>query len=240
MTAAAALDPRHRVSLAIDGPAGAGKSTVAREVARRLGYVYIDTGAMYRAVAYVAYQRGLRLDADDHAIGELAGELRFEFHRVGDEQHLFVDGEDTEAALRTPAVSNLSSPVSALPGVRQHLVAAQRLMAEGGGVVMEGRDIGTVVLPGAEVKVFVTASEAERARRRQRQLHEQGVERRLEQILQEQRERDTRDSSREVAPLRRAADAHLLVTDDQTLAEVTARLVDLVHAAEEAKRRGEP
>jgi cytidylate kinase len=227
-----------RVSLALDGPAGAGKSSVARDVARRLGYTFIDTGAMYRAVAYRALRAGLEVGRDDAALGKLAGELRFEFRPVGDEQRLFVDGEDVEAPIRTPQVGNLSSPVSAIPEVRRHLVAAQQEMARGGGVVMEGRDIGTVVLPQAEVKVFLTASEQERARRRQAQLREQGVERDLAQILADQRERDERDSSRAVAPLRQAPDARLLVSDGLTQDEVVELIVGWVREAEAVCRPG--
>ncbi len=236
-----ALDPESRdcrVSLAVDGPSGAGKSSVARAVAKRLGYIYIDTGAMYRAVAYRALRAGLEVAAHEAAIGALAGELQFEFRPVGEEQHLFVDGEDVEGPIRTPEVGNLSSPVSAIPEVRRHLVAAQREMAAGGGVVMEGRDIGTVVLPGAEVKVFLTASEQERARRRQTQLTKRGVARSLEQILAEQRERDERDSTRAVAPLCQAADARLLVTDGMCKEAVVDLIAGWVREAE-AGDRGE-
>jgi cytidylate kinase len=231
MSATGCPSPRP-VALAIDGPAGAGKSSVARAVAAQLGYTFIDTGAMYRAVAYRARQAGLELGRDEAAIGELAGRLGFEFRRVGDEQHLFVDQEDVEGPIRTPEVGNLSSPVSAIPEVRTHLVAAQRRMAAGGGVVMEGRDIGTVVLPDAEVKVFLTASEEERARRRQQQLADQGVERSLEQILGEQRERDERDSTRAVAPLCQAEDARRLVTDGMEKEQVVALIVGWVREAE--------
>jgi cytidylate kinase len=189
---------------------------------------------MYRAVAYRARRAGLELGREDAALGELAGELRFEFRPVGDEQHLFVDGEDVEGPIRTPEVGNLSSPVSALPEVRRHLVAAQRDMAAGGGVVMEGRDIGTVVLPGAEVKIFLTASEEERARRRQAQMREQGVERGLEQILAEQRERDERDSTRADSPLRQATGARLLVTDGMEKEQVVEIIVGWVREAEAA------
>lgn len=233
MTSASSARPA-RISLALDGPAGAGKSSVAREVARRLGYTYIDTGAMYRAVAYRALRAGLQVGRDDAAIGRLAGELRFAFRSVGEEQHLFVDGEDVEAAIRTPQVGNLSSPVSAIPEVRRHLVAAQQEMARGGGVVMEGRDIGTVVLPQAEVKVFLTASEQERARRRQGQLRDQGIERDLEQILVEQRERDERDSRRALAPLRQAEDAMLLVTDGISKEQAVEIIVGWVREAEQS------
>ena len=228
------------VTLALDGPAGAGKSSVARDVARCLGYTFIDTGAMYRAVAWRALQQHLAVDRDDACLGSLARQMAFEFRSVDGEQHLFADGEDVEEAIRTPEVGNYSSPVSAIPAVREHLVAAQRRMAGAGGVVMEGRDIGTVVLPEAEVKVFLTASEEERARRRQAQLRGQGVERELAQILAEQRERDARDSSREVAPLRPAEDARLLVSDGMTKAQVVELIVALVREAETAAGEESP
>jgi cytidylate kinase len=188
---------------------------------------------MYRAVAYRALREGLQVGQDDQAIADLARRMRFEFRQTGEGQHLFLDGEDVEAAIRTPEVGNLSSPVSALPQVRERLVAAQRELAGSGGVVMEGRDIGTVVLPHAEVKIFLTASEEERARRRQGQLRDQGLERSLEQILAEQRERDARDSSRAVAPLRPAQDAFVLVSDGLLREQVVAEIVARVRAAEE-------
>ena len=226
-----------KCTVAIDGPAGSGKSTVARKLAQRLGYTYIDTGAMYRAVAYRALQASLDVCSDGAEIARLAGRLHFEFRRVGGEQHLFTDGEDVEEAIRRPEVGNLSSPVSAISGVREHLVAVQRRMAAEGGVVMEGRDIGTVVLPEADVKVFVTASAEERARRRQGQLREQGLESDFDEILREQQQRDERDSTRLVAPLRQAPDAHKLVTDDMTEDEVVDLLAMLV--GEAAARDGE-
>jgi len=206
--------------IAIDGPAGCGKSTVAQMLARRLGYTYIDTGAMYRAVAYHVQQAGLDVETDAEEIVRLARELSFEFQQVGDSQHLFVDGEDVEEVIRSVEVGNLSSPVSAIPQVREHLVAAQRQMAAAGGVVMEGRDIGTVVLPDADLKVFLTATAGERARRRWRQLQEQGIIDDYEQVLRDQLERDKRDSSRTVAPLRPAEDARELVTDEVTAQQV--------------------
>jgi len=214
--------------IAIDGPAGSGKSTVARKLAGRLGYTYVDSGAMYRAVAYRALQAGLDVDDDADKIADLAAQLHFEFRPVDGQPHLFVDGEDVEEAIRTPEVGNLSSPVSAIPGVRQHLLAAQRQMAKEAGVVMEGRDIGTVVLPAAEVKIFLTASVEERARRRQQQLREAGIQRDLDEIIREQQERDRRDSSRAVAPLRQADDAEKVITDDMTEDEVVNVLEKLV------------
>ena len=206
--------------VAIDGPAGCGKSTVAQMLARRLGYIYIDTGAMYRAVAYRASQAALDAEIDAEEIGNLAGRLSFEFRQVGDEQDLFVNGEDVEEVIRSVEVGNLSSPVSAIPQVREHLVAAQRQMAAQGGVVMEGRDIGTVVLPDADLKVFLTATAGERARRRWRQLQEQDIIEDYEQVLRDQLERDSRDSSRSVAPLRPAEDARELATNQLTAQQV--------------------
>jgi cytidylate kinase len=214
--------------VAIDGPAGAGKSTIARAVAEETGFTYIDTGAMYRAVALAAMREDLDPEDDADAIGELAGRLRFEFRAVGDEHHLFVDGEDVERAIRTPEVGNLSSPVSAIPRVREHLVAAQRRMAEREPVVMEGRDIGTVVFPDALLKVFLTASAEERARRRYEQRREQGEDADYEQILADQRARDRRDTTREVAPLRRADDAVEIDSDPLTIEEVVERVMELL------------
>ena len=214
--------------VAIDGPAGAGKSTIARRVADSTGFTYIDTGAMYRAVALHALREEMDVEDDADAIGDLAGRLRFEFRQVGDEQHLFVDGEDVERAVRTPEVGNLSSPVSAIPAVREHLVAAQRRMAEREPVVMEGRDIGTVVFPDALLKIFLTASAEERARRRYEQRIEQGEEADYEQILADQRARDQRDRTREIAPLRKADDAVEIDSDPLTIDEVVGRVMELL------------
>lgn len=227
--------PQIKGVVAIDGPAGCGKSTVAQMLARRLGYIYVDSGAMYRAVAYRASQAALDAERDAEEIGNLAGELSFEFQQVDDKQHLFVDGEDVEEVIRTVEVGNLSSPVSAIPQVREHLVADQRQMAAQGGVIMEGRDIGTVVLPDADLKVFLTATAGERARRRWRQLQEQGIIEDYEQVLRDQLERDKRDSSRAVAPLRPAEDARELATDEPTAQQV----VDVLESwLQEARARG--
>ncbi len=221
--------------VAIDGPAGAGKSTVARAVADRMGHTYIDTGAMYRAVAWRAMRAGLDPGDDSDAIGRIAGELDFAFRPVGDGQHLFVDGEDTEPAIRTAEVGNLSSPVSAIPEVREHLVEAQRQMARRRPVVMEGRDIGTVVFPDALLKVFMTASEEERARRRYEELVARGQEEvSYEEVLAAQRERDRRDRSREIAPLRKADDAVEIDSDSLTAEQVVSRVLELLRDRLEA------
>ncbi len=222
------MSERTGCMVAIDGPAGAGKSTVARAVARRAGCTYIDTGAMYRAVAYGALLDGLQVGSDDRAIGELAGRLTFEFRDADGGDHLFVDGEDVEGPIRTPEIGNLSSSVSTIPAVREHLVAAQRRMAETRSVVMEGRDIGTIVFPDALLKVFLTASAEERARRRYEQLIAGGEDVSFERVLANQRERDERDSSRAIAPLRRAEDAVEVNSDGMTVEQVIDRVVELL------------
>lgn len=214
-----------KISIAIDGPAGAGKTTVAREVARRLGYKYIDTGAMYRAVAWKSLQVGAPLEDADH-IARLAGRMKIEF-RDGDGSRIFADGVDVSRAIRTPEVSRLSSPVSAIPGVRRHLVALQQRLGALGGVVMEGRDIGSVVMPDAEVKVFLTASVGERARRRLADLAQSGVQVSLEALKKEIEERDRRDSTREHSPLVRVPDAVEINTAGLEVDRVVEKIICL-------------
>ncbi|MCX6345118.1 MAG: (d)CMP kinase [Armatimonadetes bacterium] len=210
--------------IAIDGPAGAGKSTVARMAADKLGYLYIDTGAMYRAVAYKALQAGTPL-SDPAKIAHIARKLDIHFEMIENEQHIFADGEDITLAIRTADATRLSSPVSAIAGVRKRLVDLQRKMAENGGVVMEGRDIGTVVFPDAEVKIFLTASVTARAQRRADQLKEMGMKSDIEQIAADIRERDLRDSSRKHAPLKQAPGASLVETDNMTVEQVVDGII---------------
>lgn len=214
----------HRPIIAIDGPAGSGKSTVAKIVAERLGYTYIDTGAMYRAVAVKSMQAGIPLEEPDRIIA-LADRLDIEFRQVEGSQHIFADGEDVSVAIRTPDATRLSSPVSAIPGVRHRLVDIQRRMGEAGGVVMEGRDIGTYVFPNAEVKLFLTASHDERARRRVKDLERAGQPSDLAKVAADIKERDQRDSSREMAPLCQAEDAVLIVTDGMSIEEVVLAVI---------------
>jgi cytidylate kinase len=199
--------------IAIDGPAGAGKSTVARAVAQRLGFTYLDTGAMYRAVALAAAERG-------EDAGAVAEALTIE---VGDQ--VLVDGRDVTAAIRTPEVSAGASKVAADPRVRAALVRRQQEIVAEGDWVAEGRDIGTVVMPGAEVKVFLTASPEERARRRAEQL---GAD--FDDVLRDQRERDTRDATREHSPLAPAGDALRVDTDGLGIDDVVQKIVRLATA----------
>lgn len=213
--------------IAIDGPAGAGKSTVAKALAKKLGYLYIDTGAMYRAVAYAAIQRGISFE-DAAALTELAGTVKIDMKMQDGIYHVYLDGKDVSLAIRTPEVGAAASPVSAVSGVRRHLVAQQQRLAQGGSVVMDGRDIGTMVLPQADCKIFLTASLEERAKRRYLELQEKGIDTSLAQVKAEMAERDERDSHRADSPLRQAEDAVLLDNTQLSLAEVLAKLEALV------------
>lgn len=209
--------------IAIDGPVGSGKSTLARRVAELMGYVYIDTGAMYRSVALKALRRGVSLDAGGE-LAALAGETRIDLRAQGGAQQVFLDGEDVTAAIRTPEVAQAASKVAVVPGVRQVLVAEQRRAGEQGGVVMEGRDIGSVVFPDADLKIFLTASPEIRAGRRWREHEQKGDAIDLPRTLEEIHERDRRDSERNSSPLVRAKDA--VVVDSTAMEpEEVARLV---------------
>lgn len=209
-----------RIVVAVDGPAGAGKSTASRALAGRLGYAYVDTGAMYRAVGVIAHRRGVALD-DDEGLARLVGSLRFELRDGGG---LAVDGTDVSAEIRRAEAGELASRVSTRPVVRERLVALQRALGARGGVVMEGRDIGTVVFPNAEVKLYLTADPAERARRRAAELRGRGESVDEAALAQEIAARDERDSVRSHSPLRPAADALRLDTTGLTLEQVVARM----------------
>jgi CMP/dCMP kinase len=211
--------------IAIDGPVGSGKSTLARRVAELMGYVYIDTGAMYRAVALKALRRGLALDAEAE-LETLAGATRIDLRAdgAGGSQRIFLDDEDVTTAIRTPEVSQAASKVAVNAGVRHVLVAEQRRAGIAGGVVMEGRDIGSVVFPEAELKIFLTASPETRADRRWREHQQKGDQIDLARTLDEIRERDKRDVGRATSPLVRAADA--VVVDSTAMEpEDVAKLV---------------
>jgi len=210
--------------ITIDGPAGAGKSTAARMLAERLGWFHLDSGSTYRAFAAAVLRRGVA-PTDAQALAALAGDIRVEVRENNGATRVFADGEDVTELIRTPEVSRASSPVSAVPEVRRRLVELQRCIAQGRNTVAEGRDMGTVVFPDATVKVFLTASPEERARRRARDFRERNLPVREEEVLAEILERDARDSSRAVSPLQPAPDAYILETDHLTPEEVVDRIV---------------
>jgi cytidylate kinase len=227
-----------KLIIAIDGPVGSGKSTLARRVAEMLGYVYIDTGAMYRAVALKAVRRGTAIDpAHAEPLEALARETRIDLRAQDGKQQVFLDGEDVTGAIRTPDVAQAASRIAVIPGVRHVLVAEQRRAGEQGGVVMEGRDIGSVVFPDAELKIFLTASPEVRAERRWREHQQKGDAIDLARTLEEIRERDRRDQERASSPLVRAADA--VVVDSTAMEpEEVARLVAMLANGKAAGEKG--
>lgn len=216
-----------RLTIAIDGPSGSGKSTLGKRLARHFGYLFIDTGAMYRAVAWKALLAGVPLD-DAGRLEEVARAIRFEVRRSGEEALLLVDGEDLTDRLRTPEVAQAASKVSVVPAVRRVLVQKQQELGREGGVVMDGRDIGTVVFPDAEIKLFVDASAEERARRRWAEDRERGLPSDLPATVREIRERDHRDTTREDSPLRRAPGAIGIDTTGLSIDEVYALVLDYI------------
>lgn len=220
-----------RIVVAIDGPAGAGKSTVAREVARALGYVLVDTGALYRGVALIARERNVAW-TDGAALGPLAASLSLELRPAADgSARLFIDGRDRADDIRTQAISMGASDVSKHPEVRDALLGLQRQLGRNGGVVLEGRDIGTVVFPNAEAKVFLTASPPARAGRRVSDLRGRGVDASYETTLAEIEARDAQDSGRAVAPLRPADGSVIVDSTELGIDQVVARVVEVARAA---------
>ncbi len=214
-----------RIVVAIDGPAGAGKSTIARRVADRMGFVYIDTGAMYRAVALWAARLGID-PPDHHKLEQLA--IASDIHFAPGTSRVLLNGEDVTEAIRTPEMSQAASKVSALPEVRRALVEKQRAMGEASSVVMEGRDIGTVVFPDAEVKVFLDADSSVRAERRLKDLQQKGQSADVSDVHRELAERDQRDRGRATAPLMQAPDAVYLDTTNLSLDEVEQAILKLI------------
>jgi len=215
------------VIIAIDGPSGAGKSTLAKRLARELGFIYLDTGALYRALALKLLRQGVDL-ADDARVKQLVRETAIELRDNGGRLEVLLDGRDVAAEIRTPEVSQMASKSSALAVVRARLLELQREMGRRGNVVAEGRDIGTVVFPEAEVKVFLDASTGERARRRFQELVTAGGSVDLAGTLREIEERDKRDSERDIAPLRQAADAVRVDSSSVDAERVAAMVMDLV------------
>jgi cytidylate kinase len=215
------------IQITIDGPAGAGKSTVARAVANELNYIYIDTGAMYRAVAWLALKNNIDLN-DEAALTSLAQKANISFCRSRRGQQVFCNGQDVTRAIREPKITRIVSQVSAVAGVRDALVRAQRQMAEGQNVVMDGRDAGTVILPEAQCKIFLTASVEERARRRMRQQQRLGLKQDLESLIADMVKRDYQDTNRSVSPLKPAQDAVILDCTDMDFPQTVKRVLDIV------------
>ena len=213
-------------NVAIDGPAGAGKSTVAKRVAKELGFIYVDTGAMYRALAVFFLKRGLK-PQDTEKIAEVCKEAQVSIGYEDGIQQVYLNGENVTSLLRTEEVGNMASVSSAVKEVRAQLLELQRELARTKDVVMDGRDIGTNILPNADVKVYLTASVETRAKRRYLELQEKGVECNLEEIAHDIEERDTRDMNREIAPLKQADDAVLVDSSDMTIDEVVESIKSL-------------
>lgn len=231
-----------KIVIAIDGPAASGKSTTAKLVAERLGYLHIDTGAMYRAITLKVVEEKIPLDAVDR-IQQLAERTNIQLERRDGQHRVFLDGRDVTEAIRSPEITKRVSLISSYPPVRSVMVREQRRMAEAGGVVLEGRDIGTVVLPNADLKIFMTADVAERARRRKKELEGAGVRVDEEALRVEIEERDKKDSTRETSPLRKAPDAIVLdtsrLTVEQQVEFIVQRAKEIIERDRDSRGRND-
>lgn len=226
-------------AIAIDGPSGAGKSSLARAAAAQFGFIYVDTGAIYRTVGLAAYRRGLDRH-DENAVKAMLPELNIEMrYNEAGEQRMFLNGDDVSAEIREPEISICASDVSALPAVRAFLLEMQRHMAREHSVIMDGRDIGTVVLPQAELKIFLTASAKARAARRLLELRRKGIESSFEEVLRDIEYRDEQDTARAAAPLKKADDAVLVDTSDIDFEQSLALLCGIIEKRLGVKRRSD-
>ena len=219
-------------NIAIDGPAGAGKSTIARRVAKELSFIYVDTGAMYRAMALYLLRREVNKD-DTEQIGNICQDAEISIEYQNGEQIVLLNDENVNSYLRTEEVGNMASVSSAVPRVREKLLSLQRKLAKDMSVVMDGRDIGTTILPDADVKIYLTASSLTRAKRRYLELQEKGTVCDLDNIQKDIEERDQRDMNREISPLRQAEDAVLVDSSDLTIEQVVDRILEIFRARTE-------
>lgn len=217
------------ISIAIDGPSGAGKSTIAKAVSKKLGFIYVDTGALYRSIGLYVLNKG-KDTANQMDVAALLPEINVQIRYVDGVQHVYLNEKDVSDDIRRPPVSMAASNVSAHPEVREFLLNLQRQFAKENNVVMDGRDIGTVVLPNADIKIFLTASSEERARRRYKELTEKGEKVEFEQIHEEIKQRDYNDSHRAIAPLKQAEDAILVDTTECTLEESIDKLETVIRS----------
>ena len=215
------------INIAIDGPAGAGKSSIAKLVSKQLGYIYVDTGALYRTVGLYSIRKGIDTK-DAEAVTATLADIKVELGFVDGAQHVFLNGEDVSDAIRTPEASMGASNVSAIPAVRSFLFDLQRDIAKNNNCIMDGRDIGTVVLPDAQIKLFLTASPEARAERRYKELIEKGEKVDFQAVLDDINKRDYQDSHREIAPLRQAEDALLVDNSGCNLEEGTKFVLDII------------
>lgn len=215
------------LKIAIDGPAGAGKSTIAKAVAKSLGFVYIDTGAMYRAIGLAAVRRNIDTKNEEGVIGIL-NDVEIGICHTEEGQQIFLNGENVSTEIRLPEISVAASNVAVIPAVRLKLVELQRELAEKSDVIMDGRDIGTYVLPNAQLKIFLTADVEERAKRRLLELEEKGVKTTFDEVLNDMKYRDKNDSSRDFAPLRAAEDSVIVDSTKLSLSETVEKITQLV------------
>ncbi len=216
------------VNVAIDGPAGAGKSTIARSAAKKLGFIYVDTGALYRTVGVAAMRNKIE-PSDESAMSNLLDSIKVELKFIDGEQHVFLNGEDVSDEIRLPQASMAASDVSAIPAVREFLFGLQKTLAKENDVIMDGRDIGSVVLPNAQVKIFLTASPEIRAQRRARQLEEKGINADYDEILKDIKQRDYQDEHREIAPLKKTDDAVPIDTSGCGFDESVERVLKVIN-----------
>ncbi len=215
------------ISVAIDGPAGAGKSSISRKVSQELGYIYVDTGALYRSIAYTLNSCGITTEETDKIESTLA-DTRIDIKFIDGEQHVMVNAEDVSDKIRTAEVSMLASSFSAIPVVREYLLGLQRRMAEENNVIMDGRDIGTVVLPNATVKIFLTADPEDRAQRRYEEMLQKGMTANYDEVLDDIKKRDYNDSHRAIAPLKPAEDSIVVNTTGNTFEQSVEQLANII------------